>query len=134
MEPRIIQILKDRHLAKWKDGDDTGACVCNYKVIFQNEKGEMRILSEMELEDLEAYNIDDLIDIYKRGEGFRPHNDSLSLDDFDKYLISLENIYGEGPANTFVGFLEDVETSGVEIDKELRKYLERVQKAISQIL
>ena len=74
MEDRLVQVIKEKHLLTWKDGDDTGVGIGEYKLIFQHGN-EIVIISELNEEGVTDQTIDEFMQDYDNGEGYHPHDD-----------------------------------------------------------
>ena len=133
MEDRLVQVIKEKHLLTWKDGDDTGVGVGEYKMIFQHGN-EIVIISELNEEGVTDQTVDEFMQDYDKGEGYHPHDDYVSWDEYKKFMQGMENIYGEGIHETFKQVIHAMAECGASIHKDIRRELEYIYEDIGKIL
>lgn len=133
MEDRLVQVIKEKHLLTWKDGDDTGVGVGEYKMIFQHGN-EIVIMSELNECGLREQTISEFMEEYEKDEGYRPHDDFVSWEEYKKFIEGMENIYGEGAHGTFKDVIHSLADGGVRIHRDLRSELEYIYEDIGKIL
>ena len=133
MEDRLVQVIKGRHLLTWKDGEDFGVGVGEYKLIFQHGN-EIVIMSELDEDGITDQTVEEFMQSYDKGGGYRPHANYISWDEYKMFMNGMENIYREGVHEAFKNVIHSMAKTGVTIHKDIRRELEEIYTDIKRIL
>ena len=133
MEDRLVQIIKEKHLLTWKDGEDTGVGVGEYKLVFQHDD-DIVIISELNSAGITDQTVSEFMNDYDKGEGYSPYDGMVSWEKYNEFLKGMENIYGEGTHETFKQVIHAMAEGGVTVDRSIRCELEDIYNDIRKIL
>lgn len=129
---RLINIIKDKHLLTWKDGELTGEGVGEYKLFFEHN-GDVVVMSE--LDDMNFESIEYYMKAYDKGEGFRPYQRiCVGWDELEKFLNDMRELTGNDSIETFCEVVKDLADSGISVHSDVRGHLEELQESLTTLL
>lgn len=128
-----MNVMKDRHLCEWRDGEDRCADVCEYKLVVQRGDGTIALLSAGIADEIEDTSLDNFIKEFDEGRGCAIVK-KVGYRDFVDYLEGNFAVVCANYAETYADLVSYIAESGVEIDDKLRKHLVEVLNYLVDIL
>ena len=132
MESRLVQIIKEKHVLTWEDDGNMGVAAGELKLVFQHGD-KIVIISELNESSMDD-SVEDYMENYEKGEGYRPHDSFISEEEYYKFMDGMEKIYGEGVHSTFMDVITSLADGGAVVHKDIRRELEIIHEAIGRIL
>ena len=134
-DDRLIQIMRERHLATWKsDGDLRGVCCADLKLVFQHND-EIVVISELDTSCLNEQSISEYLADYDNGNGYTPYGDFVDVYAYRRFMHDMKEINcGDTPQGVFKDIISALADSGVNVDQEVARELEYIYEEIGKIL
>ena len=130
---KLISVIKDKHFAYYKDGEDIIPSVCEYEAVFQDKDGNYVHGSFPDLKYLDDYTAEEHVTEILEGEG------NVRLNVVDKeYIVQMSSgittISGTSDVEGFGEVLKLIAEAKPHLDDDAKEFLAQVRDSINEIL
>jgi hypothetical protein len=130
---KLISVIKDKHFAYYKDGEDIIPSVCEYEAVFQDKDGNYVHGSFPDLKYLDDYTAEEHVTEILEGEGH------VRLNVVDKeYIVQMSSgittISGTSDVEGFGEVLKLIAEAKPYLADDAKEFLAQVRDSINEIL
>jgi hypothetical protein len=130
---KLISIIKDKHFAYFKDGEDIIPCVCEYEAVFQDKDGNYVHGSFPNLKYLCESTAEEHVTNILEGEG-QIRKNIVDKEDIVKMSSGIVIISGTSDVEGFGDVLKLIAEAKPHLEDDAKEFLAQVRDSINEIL